>query len=112
VGVASVPHGMDAGTARGGMGMTDARFERSRAVDATGNARPDDEPIPSRFTRDGGGSAPNRSAVPGSAPAQDWTRLARDPSDTSLLLHWIDEKGSVVRLLTSTSDADAPISDA
>jgi hypothetical protein len=92
--------------------MRDARFERSRAVDATGNARPDDEPAPNRFTRDGGGSAPNRSTEPGSAPAQDWTRLVRDSSDTSLLLHWIDEKGSVVRLITSTSETDAPVSDA
>jgi hypothetical protein len=74
--------------------MDDARFDRPGVGDATGDARPKD------------GSAPNRlDQMPGVAPTRDWSRDAHDRSMSSLVLHWIDEKGAVVRLLTS-SDPD------
>lgn len=69
--------------------MNDARFDRPRTGDATGNARPVEE------------SAPNRLDTTDAARTQDWSSHARGRSVSSKLLHWIDEKGAVVRLLTS-----------
>lgn len=40
-------------------------------------------------------------------PARDWTRRVRTRSETPLLVHWIDEKGAVVRLISSSTDTDA-----
>jgi hypothetical protein len=70
--------------------MDDARFDRQRTGDATGDATPAYE------------SAPNRHDQLGAVPTRDWSSSTRDRSMSSLLLHWIDEKGAVVRLLTSS----------
>lgn len=77
--------------------MNDARLDRHTSGDATGDARPVD------------GTAPNRPVdQPGAVPARDWPRHGHGRSTSGRLLHWIDEKGSVVRLLTSSkSDATA-----
>lgn len=79
--------------------MTDARFDRRLSGDATGDARPVE------------GTAPNRPADgPDAAPTRNWPRLAHGRSTSGRLLHWIDEKGAVVRLLT-TSKPDAAADD-
>jgi hypothetical protein len=78
--------------------MNDSRFDRP-AGDATGDARPEHTP------------APNRCSSTGVDPTRDWSGTTDDQSDTSWLLHWVDEKGAVVRLLTS-SDPDAVRPDA
>jgi hypothetical protein len=78
--------------------MNDSRFDRP-AGDATGDARP--EPAP----------APNRCCSSDVERTQDWSGTTADQPETSWLLHWVDEKGAVVRLLTS-SDPDAVRPDA
>jgi hypothetical protein len=75
--------------------MNDARFDRPRTGDALGDARPEPD------------VAPNHSEdLPNVVPARDWTRTARGRSATSLLVHWFDEKGAVVRLITSADPED------
>jgi hypothetical protein len=78
--------------------MNDARLDRHAAGGATGDARPAEE------------TAPNRLDQPGGVPARDWSRTAHGRSTSGTLLHWIDEKGAVVRLLTS-SETDAVADD-
>lgn len=79
--------------------MNDARLDRHMSGDATGDARQVE------------GTAPNRPAdEPVAAPTRDWSRRAHGRSTSGRLLHWIDEKGAVVRLLTS-SKADATADD-
>ena len=80
--------------------MNDARLDRSRTGDALGDARPESEVAPNHLDE-----------TPNAAPARDWTRTARGRSTTSMLVHWYDEKGAVVRLITS-ADPDAPAPDA
>ena len=89
VGVAHHSQGMDAGDAMGELGMNDARFDRTRTGDASGEVRPDE-------------LAPNHSEGPDFAPTRDWTRMQRRRSTSSMLVHWFDEKGAVVRLIAST----------
>lgn len=71
--------------------MKDARIDRSR----TGEAAGDETPVPELdHTVDTEG----RSDV----AKRDWTRRTPGPEpDTSLLVHWVDDKGSVVRLISS-----------
>jgi hypothetical protein len=79
------------------MGMKNARFDRSRTGQAAGDARPVNG---SERQHD-----PDEHDI---VPARDWTRRQRGRSETPLLVHWIDEKGSVVRLISSSSeDVDA-----
>lgn len=76
--------------------MTDARFDRPATGDAVGDATP-----ACGSTRVGG--AREHDVV----PARDWTRRTRARSKTPLLMHWIDEKGSVVRLMSSSTGPEA-----
>lgn len=69
--------------------MKDARFDRIKTGDASGDAKPTE-------------LAPNQLETPEVVPpVRDWTRTARERSSTSMLVHWFDEKGAVVRLITS-----------
>jgi hypothetical protein len=70
--------------------MNDARLDRTESGDATGDARPVPEPTTEVATDEHG-----------VVPARDWTRRRRGRFESPLLVHWIDEKGSVVRLLSS-----------
>lgn len=79
--------------------MNDARTDRPGTGDAVGDARPDSD------------VAPNHPDTPNVARTRDWTRSARGRSGTSLLMHWFDEKGAVVRLISST-DPDIDTRDA
>lgn len=99
MGVAPGPHGMDAGLCDGGMGMNDARLDRLRAGGATGDARPEDEVAPNHL-----------SDQPGVAPTRDWSGRRGRRSESSLVLQWFDEKGAIVRLLTS-AEPDATSED-
>jgi hypothetical protein len=69
--------------------MNDARFDRPRTGDALGDASAKSD------------VAPNHAELSDVVPARDWTRTARGRSATSWLVHWFDEKGAVVRLITS-----------
>ena len=92
MGVAPGSQGTDASDVMGEWDMKDARLDRPRTGDsAKGDARPEVE------------LAPNHSTTPEVVPTRDWTRTTRGRSDTSMLVHWVDEKGSIVRLLTSTN---------
>lgn len=76
--------------------MNDARLDRPPSGEATGDASPVER------------TAANRPAdEPDAAPTRDWTRHTRGRASSGRLLHWIDEKGSVVRLLTSRTDVAA-----
>ena len=80
--------------------MNDARFDGPRTRDALGDARPNSD------------EAPNLAEPsPDVAPTRDWTRTAREESATSWLVHWFDEKGAVVRLITS-ANPDEEVRDA
>lgn len=69
--------------------MKDARFDRIKTGDASGDVKPTE-------------LAPNQPETPDVAvPVRDWTRTERERSSTSMLVHWFDEKGAVVRLITS-----------
>lgn len=83
----------------GGTGMNDARFDGTRSRDALGDASVESE------------VAPNHTEKPDAVPARDWTRTPRGRSATSRLVHWLDEKGAVVRLITSAA-ADDDVRDA
>jgi hypothetical protein len=77
--------------------MNDARFDRTTSGDAAGDAGPTPDPT---ITVE-----PDEHGV---VPARDWTRRRRGRFESPLLVHWIDEKGSVVRLLSSgDSELDA-----
>ena len=96
VGVAPLPLGMDAGLARWEMGMNDARCDRPRTGQAAGDATPAEEP-----DRQSG------SEEADVALTRDWTRRKlRRRSEAPLLVHWIDEKGAVVRLISSSQEQD------
>lgn len=75
--------------------MKDARLDRPRTGEAAGEDMPADG---SASTTD-----PHEHDV---VPARDWTRRRRNRSETPMLVHWIDDKGAVVRLISSSSDAD------
>jgi hypothetical protein len=90
----------------------DAGTDGSSGMD---EARRDDRP---RTGRTANGDTTSQDVAPNHVDdeevvrsVRDWTRRtarARSPH-ASLLVHWIDEKGAVVRLITSgDSDADAP----
>ena len=95
VGVVPGPAGHGCRNAMGEMGMNDARLDRSRTGDALGDARPDSAVAPN-----------HQDAKPDVVPTRDWTRTARGRSATSRLVHWFDEKGAVVRLITSADPDD------
>ncbi|MEO6867750.1 MAG: hypothetical protein ABI200_06990, partial [Gaiellales bacterium] len=43
---------------------------------------------------------------PSVTPSRDWTRRQKTTrSDVPLLLQWLDEKGSVVRLISSSTES-------
>ena len=73
--------------------MNDARFDRPRTGQATGDARPASE---SESQPD----AEEHDVV----PTRDWTRRRRRRSSKPLLVHWIDEKGAVVRLISCSTE--------
>ena len=77
------------------MGMNDARFDRPRTGQAAGDARPATESA-SQHDEEGHDVIPTR----------DWTRRKRRArSHTPLLVHWVDEKGAVVRLISCSSES-------
>jgi hypothetical protein len=79
----------------GVLGMKDAR-SRPRTGEATGDAKP---AIRSIEEVDLGGNDV--------APSRDWSRrVPTVRSNAPLLVHWVDEKGSVVRLISSSSTPD------
>ena len=47
-------------------------------------------------------AATDADAIP--APTRNWARRRTRTYETPLAVHWIDEHGSVVRLLTSTAE--------
>lgn len=101
VGVAPLPTGTDAGLAGWEREMNDARFDRSRTGQAAGDATPADDP-----DRQTGESEADV------APTRDWTRRRRRRSEAPMLVHWIDEKGAVVRLISSSQDQGSHVGDA
>lgn len=73
--------------------MNDARFDRPRVGDAPGDLMPVTET--GRTADEVGHDVVSNL---------DWTRTTRGRSDAPLLMHWVDEKGAVVRLISSSSE--------
>lgn len=78
--------------------MNDARFDGPRTRDALDDASAESE------------VAPNHLDTTYAVPTRDWTRALRGRSTTSRMVHWFDEKGAVVRLITS-SELDEDVRD-
>lgn len=78
--------------------MDDARFDRPRTGDAA------DDHSTARL------SDPESESDFGIVPARDWTRRKkRSHHEQPLTVSWVDDKGSVVRLITASSDHDTDV---
>ncbi|MCW2926809.1 MAG: hypothetical protein JWM86_777 [Thermoleophilia bacterium] len=72
--------------------MDDERLDRPRTGDAAGSTTP----APPMDPESDGGSD--------NVPARDWSRRKRAHHEAPLTVSWVDDKGSVVRLITASPD--------